>query len=68
MVFKEYLKLACKELPELNLDKIPNLNKIECLRIVSMTLFTTNECNTPFAKITRGKIKEYWKNGYIKEF
>jgi len=68
MTYQKYKNIVIKRFPELNIDKIPNLNKIECLKMVSTLLFTINECETELANITRKKIQEYWKNGYIKDF
>lgn len=68
MKYNEYFKMAIKRFPSMNIEKIPQFNRIDCLKMVTEILFIVNECDSELANETRKRLIELRENGEFKDF
>jgi len=68
MKYPTYLKLACKRFPKMNFDKIPQFNKIDCIKMVAEMLFICGDCDSVLAYTTRELLLQLRLNGELKDF
>lgn len=66
MTYEQYIQLANKRFPQLNITKMPDSDVMENVRRVSEALFISGECSTPLAIETREQLRYQRVTGTVK--